>query len=348
MGVKRAVEEIPTTMRAVVLSAYDGKVTVEDRPVPTPQAGQVLVKIAAAPINPSDLMFLVGMYGVKKRLPVVPGFEAAGTVVAVGPGLGTRALLGRRVACPAGAGDGTWAQYMTAPSSSVWPLLPQITLEDGAMLLVNPLSAWAMVDSAHRKNHTVLVQTAAASQLGRLVVKLAQRKGMRTINVVRRPQQVDLLMALGAGCVLCSSDPDFDQQLMQACHEAKARLALDAVAGEMTGQLLRALPTNGSVIVYGALSQQPCQLNPADLIFGNKRLEGFWLSRLLRPGNLPRMVKAALQLQRWVPQGLASEVQERCSLEDAPAALQRYQADMTSGKVLLMPWVGAGGEVEHP
>ncbi len=117
---------IPTTMRALVLHTYQlgsyASLTLEERAVPQPGKGEVLVRVAAAPINPSDLASLQGLYGVPKPLPVVPGIEGCGTVVATGSGLIARRLLGKRVACAAGAGDGTWAEYVVAPALQCSPL----------------------------------------------------------------------------------------------------------------------------------------------------------------------------------------------------------------------------------
>jgi NADPH:quinone reductase len=119
----RAIEPIPDTMQAAVLYAYDGapdSLRIETRPVPRPQRGQALVKMTAAPINPSDLMFLKGLYGVLKPLPVVPGWEGAGRVVATGDDWLSRLLLGKRVACAApNQHDGTWAEYMLTASSTL-------------------------------------------------------------------------------------------------------------------------------------------------------------------------------------------------------------------------------------
>lgn len=125
---------VPETMRALVLTAYDGRpesLRVESRPVPRPTTGQVLVRVAAAPINPADLMFVRGQYGIRKPLPVVPGLEASGTVVASG-GVAGRLLVGRRVACVApGEGDGLWAEYAAVPLGQCLPLRGQVSDEQG-------------------------------------------------------------------------------------------------------------------------------------------------------------------------------------------------------------------------
>src|SRR3972149_3926246 len=186
----------PATMRAVQLRAYDGKpdsVVVAELPMPHPGPGRVLVRVAASPINPSDLMFIRGLYGFKKALPVVPGFEGSGTVVVAGGGLIARLLAGRRVACAAASPelrDGTWAEYMVTAARLAVPLRRDTDLEQAAMMLVNPLSAWALVDIARRAGHRAVVQTAAASALGRMVVRLAGRFGLAVINIVRRVEQV--------------------------------------------------------------------------------------------------------------------------------------------------------------
>src|SRR5262245_46472731 len=145
---------IPRTMRAIELRSYDGRpesLVLVEKLVPAPGPGQVLVRMAASPINPSDLMFLRGQYGFKKGLPVVPGFEGSGTVVAGGGGFIASMLQGRRVACAAASPDlqdGTWAEYTVTSARLCIPLLRDVDLEQAAMMLVNPLTAWALVDIA--------------------------------------------------------------------------------------------------------------------------------------------------------------------------------------------------------
>src|SRR5215469_2723018 len=138
---------IPTTMRAVVLHRYEigsyASLTLEERPTPQPGKGEVLVRMTASPINPSDLASLQGLYAVRKALPLVPGIEGCGTVVKAGGGYLARRLLGKRVACAAGAGDGTWAEYLVTTAQYCSPLPESINDEQGAMQIVNPYTAWA-------------------------------------------------------------------------------------------------------------------------------------------------------------------------------------------------------------
>jgi NADPH2:quinone reductase len=296
------------------------------------------VKIAAAPVNPADLAFVSGRYGVRRPLPTVPGWEGSGRVVATGGGLMARFLLGRRVACAAtDGGDGTWAEYLTTSPLRCIPLRRQVSPEQGASLLVNPLSAWAMVDLARREGHRAIVQTAAAGALGRMLYRLSQRFGLSTINIVRRPEQVELLKAMGAEYVLNSQEPDFDERLAQLCEQLKVTVALDAVAGEMTGRLLQAMPRRAQVVVYGALSNQSSQVNPGQLIFKQQQVRGFWLSAWKPRFGMVGMLYAGWQIQRLLEQELKTEVQARVPLAEAVQGIERYVNNMTGGKILLIP-----------
>jgi NADPH2:quinone reductase len=271
---------IPDTMQALLLKKYDGHLELTERPTPQPEKGELLLKVAASSVNPSDVMFTIGQYGFRKRLPVVPGFEASGTVVAVGEGLAEAQWLGMRVATFAGReGDGTWAQYMTVSAVSCIPLMDDVSLEQGAMSLVNPWTAYAMLDMARTGGHGAAVHTAAASALGRMMLRLAINADYPLINIVRRQEQADLLKSLGAQYVLDSSDPDFPFKLSKLCRDLNATIAFDAVAGDMPRQLLYALPRGGELVIYGALSEEAVSnLNPGDFIFGQKK--NFWLLAL--------------------------------------------------------------------
>ncbi len=337
-------ETIPQTMRALVLHSYDigsfASLTVEERPTPRPGKGEALVRMAASPINPSDLASLQGLYGVKKALPMVPGIEGCGTVVATGAGYLARRLLGKRVACAAGAGDGAWAEYMVAPTTQCSPLPDSISDEQGSMRIVNPYTAWAHLSIARQAGARAIVQTAAASALGQMVNRLAQRRGMQVINVVRNDAQVGTLRSLGAEHILNSEAPEFDKQLRALCRQLGARLAFDAVAGAMTARLLSALPPEGRVIVYGGLAGEAITLNPGDLIFNQRRIEGFYLSRWVARQNPLALLSMQRQLYQLGDLTHAA-IQLRASLENAHQAIATYQANMSAGKVLLMPRMAA-------
>jgi NADPH2:quinone reductase len=335
-------------MRALELRSYDAgpdSLVVVERPVPRPQQNQVLIRIAASPVNPSDLMFLRGLYGVKKELPVVPGFEGSGRVVEAGGGLFARYLKGKRVACAASPeGDGTWAEYMVTEASHCIPLRRATSLEQAAMMIVNPLTAYALMDKAVAGHHLAVVQTAAASALGQMIQSLGRRFQIPVINIVRRQEQVELLEQAGSQYTLNSSTTDFDERLRELCRKLKATLAFDAVAGEMTGRVMQAMSKGATAIVYGALSEGACMIDPRSLIFEGKALEGFWLSSWLRAQSAVSMLRVSGRVQKLLDNDLKTEVRARLPLEEATRGLQEYSHHMTGGKILFVPGLRKEGE----
>src|SRR4026208_116410 len=175
---------IPSTMHAVQLDEPNGKLRLREIPVPYPQAGQVLIRMAASPINPSDLGSLSGMsYSGKRQFPFTPGLEGSGTVIEVGEGFMPGLLKGRRVACSATlTGNGTWAEYVVTSAQLCIPLNKNVSLEQGATLLVNPLTALAMFEIAQRGKHRAIVSTAAASAVGGMILRLGKRYNLPIIH----------------------------------------------------------------------------------------------------------------------------------------------------------------------
>jgi NADPH2:quinone reductase len=333
-------QKIPDTMRAVELRDYEGvadALAVVERPMPRPGAGQVLVRIAASPINPSDLSFLRGAYGIRKKLPVVPGFEASGEVVASGGGVWANHIVGRRVACAAPAdGDGTWAEYMLTDASHCIPLMKSTDTEHAATMIVNPFTAWALLRIAEESGGRAVVQTAAASALGQMVIRLAASRGVEVVNVVRRREQVELLKAAGAREVLDSNEEGFDERLAEACKRVRATVAFDAVAGTLTGRVLHAMPSGSECIVYGGLSMEGCLLDPRSLIFERKRVRGFWLSDWMRTTGALKMFSASRSVQKVLKDELRTMIRARLPLEQAAEGVRLYEREMTGGKILLL------------
>jgi NADPH:quinone reductase-like Zn-dependent oxidoreductase len=338
---------IPRQMQAIVLDVCHetaaeaiGSLRVGQRPVPTPGRGQVLVKVEAAPCNPSDLMFLQGKYGVRKTLPTVPGWEGAGHVVASGGGLIANWLKGKRVACAARDDrDGTWAEYCVADAAQCIPLKRQISIEQAASLIINPMTAMGLLDSARRHGYHAAIQTAGASQLGRMLIVMAADLSYPLVSIVRREAQAALLKSLGAEHVLNSEEADFPERLKQICGDMQIGAAFDAVAGPMTGTLLNAMSPGSTVFVYGGLSEQPCgDINPVDLIFHDKTVTGFFLAKWLQQRGVLNALRTASHVQRLLADGrIKTQVQRRLSLPEVVEGLKQYVDHMTDGKVLIVP-----------
>ncbi len=344
------IDSIPDRMHALVLHEYCEDIAeaidslkVEQRSVPALKRGQVLVRIEAAPCNPSDLLLLQGKYGSLKTLPTVPGWEGAGTVVASGGGPLAWWLMGKRVACGQQEDrDGTWAQYVVANAAECIPLKRQLCMEQAASLIINPLTAMGLLETARRGGHRAAVQTAGASQLGRMLVAMASELNFPVINVVRREAQVELLKSMGAAHVLNSSDDDFVERLGAIAAELQATAAFEAIGGEMTGTLFNVLPEGSTVFVYGALSEAACDnVDPIELIFHGKTVTGFYLGVWLRERGSLDVLRAASRAQKMLIDGrIETKVQRTVSLEEAVVGLRQYVDHMTDGKLLIMPQTG--------
>jgi NADPH:quinone reductase len=325
----------PKSMQAVLLEQPGGSPTIGQIPTPAPGSGQVLIRMAASPINPSDLGFLKGSYGFQRPFPIVPGFEGSGTVIAAGPGLLPRLLLGRRVACSAASG-GAWAEYLVTSASSCFPLSKNLSLEQGATLIVNPMTALAFFDIARRDKHAALVSNAAASALGRMILRLGQAYHMPIIHIVRRQAQVELLRSLGGEYILNSHDPDFLDRLRALSRQLKATLILDPVAGEQTQQLLAAAPNGSTALVYGSLSGSRIEITPGASSTDDKRVAGFYLPDWMAKKNVLQVLMDGWRVQRLAATELQTILQRRIPLSAAMQAIELYQANPTAGKVLLI------------
>lgn len=327
-------------MRALVIEQYGDPGSVlsaRDIPVPEPKRGEVLVKLAASPINPSDLGFVAGTYGLRKTLPVIPGFEGAGTVVAANAGVYGRWLMGQRVACAAQqTGNGTWAEYMACSALSCVPLRASTSFEFGATLLVNPVTAVSLVTMARHRSAGGFIQTAAGSALGRMIARWARMGGVPAIHVVRSQAAAAALREAGEDHVLVSSASDFDDQLAALARGMNVTIAFDAVGGDTTKRLAAAMPDGGRVVVYGGLSGDAARLDIGEAIFRGKSVEGFWLPlEIKRIGTLGLLRRIGV-VQRVGEAIFGSPVLARLPYERIDEALA-LQPRGTEGKVLLTP-----------
>ena len=331
-------QSIPSTMGAVQQDEPNGKLTLREIPVPQPRAGQVLIRMAAAPINPSDLGALAGLsYGGERKYPFTPGLEGSGTVVETGGGPMPRLLKGRRVACFAPfTGNGTWAEYMVTSAQMCMPLNKRVSLEQGAMLLVNPLTALAMFEIAKRGKHRAVVSTAAASALGGMLLQLGKRYNTPIIHIVRRDAQVDLVRQRGGEHILNSSETDFVEQLLAIAHKLGATLLLDAIGGGMTQQLADAAPFGSTILLYSRLSRENCVINPFTALVNNLHFDGWFLSNWMGEKNLFQVLQLSRQVQSILATDLQSPIQRRLPLSAAQQALETYINNMSAGKMLLV------------
>ncbi|WP_176597659.1 MULTISPECIES: zinc-binding dehydrogenase [Sphingobium] len=354
----------------------DGRLTVElaEETLPAPQGDEVLVRLEAAPINPSDLGLLFASADVenahyaKGRIvaqmpdaarralaarvgqPMAIGNEGAGTVIAAGEAPEAQALLGKRVAL---IGGGMFAEYRLLGASGCMALPDDVTAEQGASAFVNPLTALGFVETMKRGGHRAIVHTAAASNLGQMLVRVAQEDGIPLVNIVRNEAQVAVLKDLGAEHVLDSSRDDFPAQLLAAIAATGATIAFDAIGGgSMVSQILHAMEQVASegapysrygsnspkqAYIYGALDLSPTILTRS---FGFSWNIGGWL---LFPFLQNIDAETLERLRQRVRDGLtttfASQYKARISLREALSrdAVLAYNARRTGEKYLIVP-----------
>src|SRR5262249_4379510 len=264
--------------------------------------GEVLVRMLASPINPSDLMYIAGGYGIKPRLPATPGFEGVGVVEASGGGVLGWLRKGKRVAVISDR-NGTSAEYTVTKARQVVPVPDDISDEQAATFFVNPATALVMTQDVLRVTRGAwLLQSAAGGELGKMVIRLGQKFGFRTLNVVRRREQVEELKKLGADAVIVESDGPLPEQGAKIADSA--RYALDPVGGKTGTEVIASLSPRGRCLLYGALTDEPVSVYPRMAIGNDLRVEGFWLATWVRRQGVLTLLKLFRRVRAMMREGV--------------------------------------------
>ena len=287
--------------------------------------GGVRVKMLAAPVNPADLNLIEGTYGVKPPLPTVPGIEGCGEVVeSASPGFqpGDRAIILRRA--------GSWATHVQTEAAHLFKLPAGIDPVQAAMLKVNPATAWRLLTGfSMPAKDSWIVQNAANSAVGRCVIGLAKQLGLRTINLVRRPELFEELLALGADVVA------LDEDAAVAAHKDKApSLAFNCVGGESALRLMNLLAPGGTHITFGAMARRPLTVPNGLLIFKNLNLRGLWITMWIEGAPREEIEEV---YGRLAASGLSMPVDRLVPLADYAEAINAVNAPGRHGKVILVP-----------
>lgn len=367
-------------LRSEITADGQLKLSLEEREVGDPGPDEVVVRVDAAPINPSDLAQLLGpadldtleASGTPERpvatatvprqvLPAVAnrvgrsltlGNEGAGVVVAAGANV--QHLTGKLVSAFGGM---MYTRYRTLPAMQVHPFPDGVTAQQGASAFVNPMTALGMVSTMRLEDHTALVHTAAASNLGQMLLRLCLAEGIGLVNVVRSEAQEEILRSIGATYVVNSSAGDFRDQLQAAIGETGATLAFDAVGGgALGGQILAAMEaaalakapaagpygsgTRKQLYVYGRLDRSPTTIPMA---VGMTWGAGGWLlgDHLARVGG-EEMMRMRAKVAEEITTTFASHYTDEIGLAEAvdPETVRRYGRMATGEKFLLTPQTG--------
>ena len=366
-------------LRSLVTSRGTLELSLHDVPVPSPAANEVLVRVEASPINPSDLGVLIAgadmatatvagtserpvitatlkdaaLKGLTARVdkPLPVGNEGAGTVVAAGSSSAAQALLGKTVGI---AGGGMYTQYRAVDASACLVLPEGVTAKDGASSFVNPLTALGMLETMRREGHSGLVHTAAASNLGQMLVKLCIKDGVPLVNIVRKPDQEELLRSLGAVHVLNSESPSFSTDLVEALKATSATLAFDATGGgTLTSQILNGMEQAASstaaeysrygstvhkqAYIYGGLDTGPTTLTRNfGMAWG---LGGWLLTQFLQNTDAEALGRLRARVAAELTTTFASTYTREVSLAGVlrPDAFHAYIKRATGEKFLVNP-----------
>src|ERR1700730_9788248 len=333
------------TMRAVLADTVGEPsegLHLRARPRPAPGAGQVRIRLIVAPVEARDLHTIRGRYGFTPEFPTVPGIESVGVIDQLGSG--TDGLtIGQRVVTI--GVTGTWQEYVVADGSRVLPVPAAMSDSTAAQLVSNPLTAVILTgDVLDVRSGEWLLQTAAGSTVGQLVIQLGGHVGFKPLNVVRRRSAVEGILAQGGTAVICTEDEDLRERVADIAGQEGVFKAIDCVRGQVGAGVSRALAPDGELVVYGALSTHR-QTDPdkltipifaRSLIYETKIVRGFWLFRWLTETPTDRMaavIDRTVQLAESgalrVPEG------QPIPLEKCSEAVYLAEAPEHGGKPLL-------------
>lgn len=308
--------------------------------MPVPGPGDVLVKLACAPVNPADRMQIAGTYVDRREPPFTPGVTGVGWVVSA-PKAGALGwyLKGKRVVFSPGPGrEGTWADYAVAPAGLCLPLPKDLADADGVNLVANGMTALGLLERVKALRAPAVILTAAAGDVGRLFNRAASEAGVTVVNVVRGSRQKEALAATGVPHVVDGEGPDFATELASLAERLGARVAIDAVAGAMTGRLLAAMPDGAEVIVYGRLSGEPITFDGLEFLVGkHQRLSGFDIRAWLEAKSMPAVLTAARRAAALCRAGAGASAPRRVSLEELVSGFDELGRDQFAGKTLVYP-----------
>ncbi|WP_160173501.1 zinc-binding dehydrogenase [Thalassotalea sp. ND16A] len=320
---------------------FSARIQLTEKKLPALKPGEVLVKMLASPVNPSDLVYLMGKYGLPPIDGAYAGFEGCGRVIAANAGLYGKWLTGKRVAVSAAPGrDGVWAKYAISKASYCLPVRKEINDQQAATIIVNPCTSVCLIERAKTLGAKAVVINAAASQVGKGAIRYANMLGMKTIATVRSAANVEVLKKLGANQVLLTTADTFKEQLKQASKALHATVLLDAVADVDTPTTMSCMPNGSTAIVYGRLTetQHPMggQFSVSDVIFRNQKIEGFWLATHIGKSTPWQVLSLSRKVQKLMAQGIFhTDIYGQFNAEQFPLALAHYAAHKSDGKVIL-------------
>lgn len=308
--------------------------TVKSDHAAPPHEGEILVRMLAAPINPADINFIQGVYGLKPVFPNSPaGLEGCGVVMesrSADFAPGDQVILLR--------GVGTWTKFLTASAENFLKLHSRVDPTQAAMLKVNPLTALRMLEGfVPLKEGDWIVQNAANSGVGRCIIQIAKIMGVKTINFVRQADRLrDELTAIGADIVVDEDNADAVKDILAQTGGARPMLASNAVGGDSATRLMDILAPGGSMVTFGAMSKQSIKVPNGFLIFKGVQLKGLWVTQWLKTSPIAEIEAAYSKLAEWMSEGkLVQAVDSVYQIAQINEAVTKAQESFRNGKIIL-------------
>eukprot|EP00270_Netrium_digitus_P017908 TRINITY_DN670_c0_g1_i5.p1 TRINITY_DN670_c0_g1~~TRINITY_DN670_c0_g1_i5.p1 ORF type:complete len:403 (+),score=115.45 TRINITY_DN670_c0_g1_i5:194-1402(+) len=341
---------IPEKQLAVVVTAFEGPANavknttvISDKPTPRVGPGEVVVRMKVRPLNPADALAVMGLYpGFQpSSFPATPGMEGMGEVAEVGDGV-TDFKIGQRVVplllhTLSKKGQGSYQQYVKVRAEELVKVPDTVNDEAASQLVVNPATALAMLRQLAVPPGEYVLQTQASGALGRQLIVIAKKLGVRTINIVRRAEVKDELKALGADEVINSSDEDVVAKVKEITGGKLAYGAVDSVAGSLTKSVAASVRSGGTVLIFGGASGADFTASIGDLIFRDVTLKGFWLSKYFKDVGFEVVLSETMAL---LEEGLIKEdymaAGERVQLPDFVSALKKQTQAARPGKIFIV------------
>ena len=305
----------------------------EDFTTPEPSEGQLLLEILAAPINPADLNYIEGTYGIKPALPATSGMECSAVVVETN----SQHFAEGDIVMPIDK-IGSWATHAIANEDRLIALPQEIDPLQAAMLKVNPATAWLHLHKfASLDEGDIVTLNAANSAVGQCVIQLAANLGFRTVCFLRNESLFDQLLSLGASHVFPDS-PEGYAAAKETLGKEKARLAFNAVGGDSALRLMKLLEEGGTHVTYGAMGRKPLTVPNGPLIFGDIRIRGLWVTKWMENAPKSEISDVYSQLGEKIATGtLKQEIDSVYPPAEYREALDRLEAPDRIGKVLFSP-----------
>lgn len=309
--------------------------SITDIPMPEPGPKEVRVKTILASIHNHDLITIRGQYGDKPDLPTTPGSEALGIIDAVGEEV-EDFEIGQRVATA--SVTGTWAQYFTAPAKMVFAVPDELEDEIATQLIAMPLSALMLLEFMQLQPGQWVILNAANGAVGKSFAMIAAARGIHTIGLVRRAEAAQELTDLGIEHSIDVSQSSWKDKVRELVGDAQISAAVDSLGGEASNDLLDLLGTNGMLVSFGVMADEPMIINPSNLIFKQAVVKGFWGSKTSREMDLENKQRLINQLIKHATNNqLTLPVEAIFDLEDINEAVSGKVQKGKKGKVLLKP-----------